>query len=198
MLAHAAGAAAAAAGAAAGAAATVATKGAVVTGAKVVGGVVGTGVVCDWVGNKIDEAEANGRRQGFKHGFAEGKIKAAEEFQEMLEENENLLFGVFAMGVYVARLDGEADEEMAFIENFIGHEKLRSEGIRNEIQTINAHKYTFYEIKVRYLDKVSVSEIEVFDEIITGVMNADGTISEKERQFYETTWKPYVRSLKKS
>lgn len=192
----AAGAATAVGGAAAGAVTAVATKGAVVTGAKIVGGAIGTGIVYDWFDTKLDEAEANGRKQGYKHGYTEGKIKAAEDFKKMLENNENLLFGVFAMALYVARLDGEAEQELAYIKECLGHERLRSEEIRHEIQSIYQNNYNFYEIRARYLDKVSLAEIEVIDDVINGVMEADGSVSEKEKQFYVTTWQPYVRRLK--
>lgn len=154
----------------------------------------GTGVY-KYTEMKADEAEERGRRQGFGQGFREGKIKAAEEFQKMLAENENLLFGTFAMALYVARLDGEAKEETAYIEECLGHEQLRSEEIRHEIQNIYKNTYNFYEIRARYLDKASLKEIMVVDEVIKGVMDADGTVSEKEKQFYVTTWQPYVKRL---
>ena len=182
----------------AGAAGAVATKGALMTGAKVVGGVVGTGLVCDYVDTQLDKAEAKGRKQGFDHGFREGKIKAAEDLQKMLEKNENFLLGVFAMALYVAILDGMDDAELDYIETCLGNGELRSEAVRHEIQRISLKQYDFDEIKVRYLDKVTIEEIEYVDNVIQGVMDADGTVSEKERQFYVTTWQPYLRSLKKA
>jgi len=146
----------------------------------------------------LNQAEERGRRQGFDHGFREGKIKAAEDLQKMLEKNENLLLGVFAMALHVARLDGMDDSELDYIEACLGNGELRSEAVRHEIQRISLKQYNFYEIRVRYLDKVSVEEIEYVDSVIQGVMDADGTVSDKEKQFYITTWQPYLRSLKKS
>ena len=176
----------------AGVAAAAGTKAAIVTGAKVAAGVAGTALGYGYFESKLDEAESKGRGQGYKHGFKEGKMKAAKDLQVLLEKNENLLLGIFAISLYVARLDGEDEAELEYIANCLGHEQLRSEAVKYEIQTIYDKKYNFYHIKTKYLDKVSKEELQYVDEVISGVMNADGDISEKEKEFYEKVWKPYL------
>lgn len=143
---------------------------------------------------KLDEIEARGRRQGYEHGFKEGKIKATEDFKKLLEQNENLLLGVFATALYVARLDDEDDTEIEYIANCLGHEKLRREDIRHEIQAIYEKKYNFHHIKTKYLDKVSFKELDYINEVVNAVMEADGTVSAKEQDFYRSKWLPYINS----
>lgn len=176
-----------------------AAKEAVVTGAKIVGGAIVTGGVgyagYNYVENAKDKAEARGREQGYHHGFREGELSAAQKFQQMLEENENLLFGMFATALYVARLDGEAKEEMDYIESCLGHENFLREEVKHEIQKIYQQKLNFYMIRTKYLDKVSFEELHYVDEIIREVMNADNTVSKEERNFYEKHWTPYYESV---
>jgi len=152
----------------------------------------------DWVYSKfeekLDEIEARGRRQGFDDGFREGKAKAAKEFQRRLEQNENLLFAVFAIALYVARLDGEDDKEIEYIANCLGHEELRREDIRHEIQAIYDNQDGFYHIREKYLDKVSFKEIQYISSVVNAVMEADGTVSVEEKDFYNTQWVPYINS----
>lgn len=186
------GAAAAAGTTVAGVAAAAGTKAAIVTGAKVAAGVAGTALGYGYFESKLDEAEANGRGQGYKHGFKEGKIKAAKDLQVLLEQNENLLLGMFATSLYVARLDGEDETELEYIANCLGNEQLRSEAVKHEIQAIYEKKYNFHHIKTKYLDKVSKEELKYVDDVISGVMNADGNISSNEKEFYEKVWKPYL------
>lgn len=184
-----------AAGAAKAAAAGVATAKVAAGAGVVVAG--GTGIY-KYTEHKADEAEARGRKQGYKHGFTEGKQKAAKDLQELLEKNEKLRFGMFAMALHVARLDGEDEAELDYIEECLGNEELIREEVKHELQAISNRKYSFYEIRIKYLDKVSAEEMMYVDKVIQGVMEADGSVSEKERLFYTTTWEPYLRSLKKA
>ena len=73
-----------------------------VAGATTAAGIVTTGAtvatgraIYKYGEKKIDEAEARGRRQGYAHGYKEGKIKAADEFQALLEKNEKDLEIIF-------------------------------------------------------------------------------------------------------
>ena len=173
-----------------------------VAGATTAAGIVTTGAtvatgraIYKYGEKKIDEAEARGRRQGYEHGYKEGKIKAADEFQALLEKNENLLFGVLALALYVARLDGEDEQEVEYIENCIGDGELRREEIRYEINNIYKNEYNFSQIRSRYLDKVSAGELKYVDGVIKGVIDADGYISQQEKQFYDNVWLPYIQQL---
>lgn len=174
----------------------VAVTGATAAGIVTTGATVATGrAIYKYGEKKIDEAEARGRRQGYDHGYKEGKIKAADEFQALLEKNENLLFGVLALALYVARLDGEDEQEVEYIENCIGDGELRREEIRYEIKNIYKNEYNFSQIRSRYLDKVSAGELKYVDGVIKGVIDADGYISQQEKQFYDNVWLPYIQQL---
>ena len=174
----------------------VAVTGATAAGIVTTGATVATGrAIYKYGEKKIDEAEARGRRQGYDHGYKEGKIKAADEFQALLEKNENLLFGVIALALYVARLDGEDEQEVEYIENCIGDGELRREEIRYEINNIYKNEYNFSQIRSRYLDKVSAGELKYVDGVIKGVIDADGYISQQEKQFYDNVWLPYIQQL---
>ena len=176
-----------------------AAKEAVVTGAKIIGGAVVTGGVGyaghKYIENAKDKAEARGREQGYQHGFREGELSAAQKFQMMLEANENLRFGMFATALYVARLDGEAKEEIDYIESCLGHENFLREEVKHEMQQIYQQNLDFYTIRTKYLDKVSFEELHYVDEILQKVMKADHTISKEERNFYEKDWMPYFESI---
>jgi len=125
-------------------------------------------------------------------------VKAPQDLEKLLEKNEKLRFGMFAMALFIARLDGEDDTELDYIEACLENEGTVREEVKYELQVISSSKYSFYEIRDKYLNDVTVDEILYVDKVIKGVIDADGTVSEKERQFYITTWQPYLRSLTKA
>ena len=126
----------------------------------------------------------------------EANKKATFDMQEKRTQNEKVLLSVFALGLYLARLDGEADQELDYIESCLADADLSSEAVMQEIDRIYQKKQSFLEIRMKYLDKISVAELEYVDSVIKGVIEADGQISEKEQRFYNNTWLPYVRKVK--
>lgn len=128
--------------------------------------------------------------------YVEANKKAALNIQEKRAQNEKVLLSVFALGLYVARLDGEADQELDYIEGCLANADLSSEAIMQEIDTIYQKKQSFLEIRMKYLDKISPADLEYVDAVIKGVIEADGQVSEKEKRFYNNTWLPYVRKVK--
>lgn len=144
---------------------------------------------------KSMKAETKGTEISYDYGVKNVTSAPTQKLRQMLEANENLLFGMFATALYVVRLDGETKEEVECIESRLGYKNFSSEKIKQEIQKIYQLNDSFYTIRMKYLDKVSFEELRYVDEIIREAMNADKMVSKEEKYFYENQWMPYFKII---
>lgn len=163
-------------------------------GSAVAGAAAGTaaGVIAN--GREEDELREQ-HEEGFKDGIKKGNIETAKKMADMLEQRDALKIGVFALAFYVAKRDGEfSEEEQNTIEKQLG----RPDGIANKeiadvLRVIFEHTPTFNEITEKYLNKFALSELEIVDDFIKNIIQADGIISQKEIEFLDYEWVPYMK-----
>lgn len=133
------------------------------------------------------------RRSGYEAGFREAEVETKKKFLELLKENDNLKLGVFALSVHIARLDGLDDSEVEFIEKQIGRpDGTANMKIRERLQSIWESDMSFSEIDKKFLSAFSKEVIKELDGVIDAVIKSDKIISDREQEFLEYVWKPYL------
>ena len=133
------------------------------------------------------------RRSGYEAGFREAEVETKKKFLELLKENDNLRLGVFALSVHIARLDGLDDSEVEFIEKQIGRpDGTANMKIRERLQSIWESDMSFSEIDKKFLSAFSKEVIKELDGVIDAVIKSDKIISDREQEFLEYVWKPYL------
>lgn len=138
------------------------------------------------------------RRSGYEAGYREAEVETKKKFLDLLKENDNLRLGVFALSVHIARLDGLDDSEVEFIEKQIGRpDGTANMKIRERLQSIWESDMSFSEIDKKFLSAFSKEVIKELDGVIDAVIKSDKIISDREQEFLEYVWKPYLnRRLK--
>ena len=156
-----------------------------VVAASVAGGVVAASATKDY--------KDNIRQEGYEVGFREAEIETKKKLLELLKENDNLRLGVFALSVHIARLDGLDDSEVEFIEKQIGRpDGTANMKIRERLQSIWESDMSFSEIKERFLNEYSVETLTELDVLISDLIKSDNVISDREQEFLDYVWKPYL------
>ena len=171
-------------------------------GGAVAGGTVGVGV--GWTYEKLkemyDDKIEEARKEGFEHGLEKGANEVARKFMVQLQTNKKLEFGVWAILLYVAKLDGLSESEKEIIDSILGapDTPIKSEEIRYEYKKIYEENLNFQMIKERYLDELNYELIIAIDNFIKEVMGADGpAVAVEKIDFYDYEWNPYV-SIRRS
>lgn len=138
--------------------------------------------------------EANrARKEGYEMGFKEAEVETKKKFLELLKENDNLRLGVFALSLHVAKLDGLDDSEAEFIEKEIGRpDGTANAKLRDRFQSIWTNDMSFSEIKERFLNEYSVETLTELDVLISDLIKSDNVISDREQEFLDYVWKPYL------
>ncbi len=134
------------------------------------------------------------RKEGYEMGFKEGEVKSKKKFMESLKKDDNLRLGVFALSLHVAKLDGLDDSEMEYIEKEIGRpDGTANAKLRDRFQSIWENDMSFPEIKERFLNEYSVETLTELDDLIRELIKSDNVISDKEQDFVDNVWAPYLK-----
>ena len=73
------------------------------------------------INNKINEMKENARAEGYEAGLRKGNLEAAKRLSTLIEKSNTLKSAVFALGIYIANLDGtQSNEEIAAIKDVLG------------------------------------------------------------------------------
>ncbi len=92
------------------------------------------------------------RRSGYEAGFREAEVETKKKFLELLNENDNLRLGVFALSVHIAKLDGLDESEVEFIEKEIGRPNGTANAkLRDRFRSIWESDMSFSEIDKKFL-----------------------------------------------
>lgn len=157
------------------------------------------GAVVGAVSTALDSDEKNQeenrvRKEGYEMGFKEGEVETKKKFIELLKEDDNLRLGVFALSLHVAKLDGLDDSEMEYIEKEIGRpDGTANAKLRDRFQSIWENDMSFPEIKERFLNEYSVETLTELDDLIRELIKSDNVISDKEQDFVDNVWAPYLK-----
>ncbi len=175
------------------AAPVVGVAGVAATAVSTIGAASVTKSTVDYAAEKFNDYKDNIRQEGYEHGFRAGEVESKKKFMEMLKEDDNLRLGVFALSLYVAKLDGLDDSEISFIETQIGRpDGIANDRLRERFKAIYNEDMSFPEIDKKFLSGYPEKVIKELDGVIDAVIKSDNIISDKEQEFWDYVWKPYL------
>lgn len=135
------------------------------------------------------------RKTGYEDGRREGENAAKKRLRDKMQVCNKLKLGVFALGCYIANIDGEfSAEEQAAINQAIGRPNTpwTNVGLQEEFHRImeetDEHKICFNDIKERYLNGIDKETFENLDEVVMSVIHADGKVAIEEQNFLDNEW----------
>ena len=125
--------------------------------------------------------------------------ETAKKFARILEENEDLRLAFWALGIYVADLDGISDEDtrsLNVVLQKIGdpNSVLTHHALRNKYEALYGKCPEFSEIRTKYLDKVETEFLKEFKEYVYEIIISNRVISKAEINFLQYEWNPYLES----
>lgn len=156
---------------------------------------VGAGAVYLVEKNKRRKEADNAREDGYKDGRKDGENTVMKRLRDKMLANNKLKLGVFALGCYIANIDGEfTQEEQAAIAQAIGSPDTSwtDVGLQEEfhriMEEIYDHKMNFNDIKEKYLNDINRGTFEDLDEVVMSVIHADGKVAIEEQNFLDNEW----------
>lgn len=157
---------------------------------------VGAGAVYLVEKNKRRKEADKAREDGYKDGRKDGENTVMKRLRDKMLANNKLRLGVFALGCYIANIDGEfTQEEQAAIAQAIGSPDTSwtDVGLQEEfhriMEEIYDHKMNFNDIKEKYLNDINRGTFEDLDEVVMSVIHADGKVAIEEQNFLDNEWK---------
>lgn len=158
-------------------------------------GCVGAGAVYLVEKNKRRKEADKAREDGYKDGRKDGENTVMKRLRDKMLANNKLKLGVFALGCYIANIDGEfTQEEQAAIAQAIGSPDTSwtDVGLQEEfhriMEEIYDHKMNFNDIKEKYLNDINRGTFEDLDEVVMSVIHADGKVAIEEQNFLDNEW----------
>lgn len=156
---------------------------------------VGAGAVYLVEKNKRRNEADKAREDGYKDGRKDGENTVMKRLRDKMLANNKLKLGVFALGCYIANIDGEfTQEEQAAIAQAIGSPDTSwtDVGLQEEfhriMEEIYDHKMNFNDIKEKYLNDINRGTFEDLDEVVMSVIHADGKVAIEEQNFLDNEW----------
>lgn len=156
---------------------------------------VGAGAVYLVEKNKRRKEANKAREDGYKDGRKDGENTVMKRLRDKMLANNKLKLGVFALGCYIANIDGEfTQEEQAAIAQAIGSPDTSwtDVGLQEEfhriMEEIYDHKMNFNDIKEKYLNDINIGTFEDLDEVVMSVIHADVKVAIEEQNFLDNEW----------
>lgn len=156
---------------------------------------VGAGAVYLVEKNKRRKEADKAREDGYKDGRKDGENTVMKRLRDKMLANNKLKLGVFALGCYIANIDGEfTQEEQAAIAQAIGSPDTSwtdvglQEKFHRIMEEIYDHKMNFNDIKEKYLNDINRGTFEDLDEVVMSVIHADGKVAIEEQNFLDNEW----------
>lgn len=152
---------------------------------------VGAGAVYLVEKNKRRKEADKAREDGYKDGRKDGENTVMKRLRDKMLANNKLKLGVFALGCYIANIDGEfTQEEQAAIGS--PDTSWTDVGLQEEfhriMEEIYDHKMNFNDIKEKYLNDINRGTFEDLDEVVMSVIHADGKVAIEEQNFLDNEW----------
>lgn len=174
-------------------------------GAGTAAAAVGVGAAGGIVGAALNEMDEKEKEEEKKYAFKRGMKKGEEETKKKIEQiltdykrRDFFLLASVAIGICFANCDGYISEEEEYEINYFVGETLKNpnipEQVKNQVKRIYEKKETFSLIEY-YLDKLNMKELKVLDEMIEGVIMADGKET-KEETSLRKVWLKYFERRK--
>lgn len=164
---------------------------------------VGTGLLGSALafgGSDEEDARREGYQLGLDHGIRKGSTEAARKFANIWELSDDEKAAALASAFFVAKIDGAINEdEIACIEGQLAapDSEYHNDNLRikfaNVVNEVN-DGLSFYIIKSRYLSALDQAKLVKLNNFVLRVIEADGGVTQKELDFFNNEWKPYLRS----
>ena len=158
------------------------------------------GVATAFGGSDDEEARREGYQLGLDHGIRKGSAEAAKKFANIWELSDDEKTSALATVFYVAKVDGAINEdEVACIERQLAapdsdyHNDNLKVKFANVVNEVN-DGLSFYVIKSRYLSELDQAKLVKLNNFVLRVIEADGGVTQKELDFFNNEWKPYLQS----
>lgn len=143
-----------------------------------------------------DTAREKGREEGYKQGHQAGSTETKTKLMNKLQADSNFKLGAFALGIYLAYIDGDdsPDEELSVIEENLGSpDSLFKEDFeRKEYNNIMMRRPTYEVIKSQYLDQLDHDKAYQLHQFVRSIIDADGYFSPNEKRFWNEKWIDYM------
>lgn len=161
---------------------------------------IAIGCLGAFVGKKLEEEESErkadeARKTGYGDGRKAGENAAMKRLYDKMQVSNKLKLGIFALGCYIANIDGEfTEEEQAAIEQAIGKPDTAWSGVGFQVEAdkimklIKENKMNFNDIAKIYLDDINKETFDDIDEVVMNVINADNKITKEEQYFLDYEW----------
>ena len=167
---------------------SLAGAGAATAGAAVVGGGIGAAA-----GSKDEDNRREERQQAKEQGFRDGKVegeaatkKKVNGVMNDLKKRDNYLIALTALCYAAANCDGKITEEeldeLDYNLNYIKDNAALSAPLKGFLTKIKNRKDSFDKI-TKKLDRLDVSDLPKFTEIVDNIIEADGVLAPEEIAF---------------
>lgn len=145
------------------------------------------------VSSMLDDAERNGRKEGFKDGYRRGCIDTSRKFAESTEEHVAKVCGMYGLGVYMGFMDGRFDEnDRDVLLEVLGSPRMLEEYVHAEVnKVVNMQHMKLSVIMEKYVNKVGADGIRDCDCAVKDFVNAYRRKGHDVSDFYNNIWKPY-------
>lgn len=148
--------------------------------------------------DKWDEEKDNARKEGYTSGYKRGYRDAMAKVERVLaeatqEEQIHFVYSAVALGMIAAKADGDiSEEEIDELSYLVGNIKKQgySDTVVNTVNWIIDNCDTFSQAR-QFLDDVSADKIEVLNDLIKQIIQADDYVDPAEEDLYDQ-WVDYA------
>lgn len=118
------------------------------------------------------------QKKGFEHGYRKGCVDAARKFSETVAQHTAKICGMYALGLYMALMDGEFDkDDAAVIVEVLGSPKMQPEYVQAELDNmlnnmLNKKQLDMKVITQKYLNEINAEGLKDCDIIIKEFVEA--------------------------
>jgi uncharacterized tellurite resistance protein B-like protein len=189
--------------------------GSLLAGASLAGSLAGTGTIVAAVGagaagatvgaavssmkeDERAEERMNAKSRGFEDGLKKGEEQIKKEVNEILQDvkkSDYFLVGLAAFCYAVANCDGDiAAEELDELDYYLNYINLNSKltpAVKGQLTRVKNEKAPFNKI-TKKLDRIELSDLKSFDEILENIIEADDVLADKEIEIREE-WQEYYQ-----
>ena len=147
------------------------------------------------IGSMLEDAEREGEKKGFQHGYRQCYIDMKKKFYETVSQHIARVCGMYALGFYMALMDNRFDkDDAAVIVEVLGSHKMQPEYVRAELDKVINMKQADMNMKVitqKYLNEINAEGLKDCDAIIKELVEAFRRRGSDVSSFYTKIWKPY-------
>lgn len=158
------------------------------------------GIVAYTIGQ--NKGYTDGHRDGTESGHADGvKEGSTAEKEKVLQWLEQRLYRYYAIGNYLINLNPEEDttiinKKASILGAYIASGIKITKNEEKELGKIEGANYSFDQIKIIFLSKATVKELDEIQNCILDMISVNNHPSQNDNYFYCNEWSPYYMERK--